>query len=93
LALGTDLNPGSSNSDNLPLQMWLACTHLGLTVEEAWLAVTRVAARAAGKPDAGQLVQGSRGDLVVWDADDPAAIPYCYGTDLARTVVTAGRVI
>ena len=41
-------------SESLPLQMWLACTHLGLTVNEAWLAVTRDAARAAGRPDAGR---------------------------------------
>ena len=90
-ALGTDLNPGSSHSENLPLQMWLATTHLGLTVEEAWLAVTRHAARAAALPGHGELAPGSPGDVVIWDADDPAAIPYHYGVNLVRRVVIGGR--
>src|SRR5262249_57198577 len=34
-ALGHDLHPWPSMSESLPLQMWLATTHLGLTVEEA----------------------------------------------------------
>ncbi len=89
-ALGTDLNPGSSMSEALPLQMWLACTHLGLTVDEAWLAVTRHAARAAGRPRAGQLVPGAPADLVVWDTDDPRTIPYHYGVNLVRQVIVAG---
>ncbi len=90
-ALGTDLNPGSSHSENLPLQMWLACTHLGLTVDEAWLAVTRHAARAAGRPLAGRLLAGAPGDAVIWSAADPAAIPYHYGEDHVSTVIVAGR--
>lgn len=92
-ALGTDMNPGSSMTESLPLQMWLATTHLGLTVEEAWLAVTRHAARAAGRPDAGQLVPGAPGDLVVWHVPDPRTIPYHYGTNHAHHVITAGTVL
>jgi imidazolonepropionase len=92
-ALGTDLNPGSSHSENLPLQMWLACTHLGLTVDEAWLAVTRNAARAAGRPSAGRLIPGAPGDAVIWACSDPATIPYHYGADHVATVIVAGRVI
>jgi len=92
-ALGTDLNPGSSMTESLPIQMWLACTHLGLTVEEAWLAVTRVGARAAGRATAGQLVPGSPADLVVWDTDDHRTIPYHYGVSFVGTVVVAGRAV
>jgi imidazolonepropionase len=91
LALGTDMNPGSSMTESLPLQMWLATTHLGLTVDEAWLAVTRHAARAAGRPDAGVLAVGRPGDLVVWQADDHRTIPYHYGANLVERVVIAGR--
>ena len=36
-AIATDLNPGSSYSEELPLQMWLATTHYGMTVAETWL--------------------------------------------------------
>ena len=89
-ALGTDLNPGSSLSESLPLQMWLACTHLGLTVDEAWLAVTRVGAEAAGRPEAGRLVPGAPADLVVWDVADHRMVPYHYGVNLVRQVVAGG---
>jgi imidazolonepropionase len=92
-ALGTDLNPGSSFSDSLPLQMWLACTHLGLSVEEAWLGVTRVAAEAAGRPEAGRLVPGAPADLVVWRADSPAVVPYRYGANLVERVLVGGEVV
>jgi imidazolonepropionase len=90
LALGTDLNPGSSMTESLPLQMWLATTHLGLTVDEAWLGVTRVAARAAGRPQAGVLAPGRPGDLVVWATEDHRAVPYHYGENLVAQVVVAG---
>jgi imidazolonepropionase len=92
-ALGTDLNPGSSMTESLPLQMWLACTHLGMTVEETWTAVTRDAARAAGRPEVGRLVPGAPADLVLWDATDHRTIPYHYGARLVRTVWVAGREI
>lgn len=89
-ALGTDLNPGSSHSESLPLQMWIATTHLGLTVEEAWLGVTRVGARAAGRRTAGRLVPGAPADLVIWDVADYATVPYHYGADHVHTVIRAG---
>ena len=49
--------PGSSYCETLPIQMWLATTHFGMTVEEAWLGVTRHAARAL-RVEAGALVAG-----------------------------------
>ena len=73
VALGTDCNPGSSLTESLPLMMTLACTQMGLSAAEAWLGVTRAAARAVGRADAGHLGVGARGDLVVWDADDHRA--------------------
>ena len=89
LAVASDLNPGSSFSSSLPLQMWLATTHFAMTVEEAWLGVTRVAARALGLGDRGVLAPGARADLVAWNAEHPAAIPYQYGANLVERVITA----
>src|SRR5690606_5257612 len=91
LALATDLNPGSSLSESLPLQMWLATTHYGMPVEEAWLGVTRHAARALGRSDIGWLGPGAAADLVVWDAGHPAEVPYHYGWSRVRQVIKAGR--
>ena len=90
LAIASDLNPGSSYSTSLPLQMWLATTHFGMTVEEAWLGVTRVAAQALDLVDVGRIIAGARADLVVWNAEQPAAIPYRYGDDLVDDVFIAG---
>ena len=92
VALGTDLNPGSSMTESLPLMMSLACTQLRMHVEEAWLAVTRVAADSLGRADAGRLEPGSCADLVLWGCDDYRHVPYHLGANHVRTVVIAGEV-
>ncbi|MBC7975112.1 MAG: amidohydrolase family protein, partial [Myxococcales bacterium] len=99
LAIATDLNPGSSYCETLPIQMWLATTHFGMTVDEAWLGVTRHAATALGLTNAGQLVAnagqlvaGARADIVRWRCDDPAAVPYRYAASLVDHVIVAGAV-
>ena len=91
LAVATDLNPGSSLSESLPVQMWLATTHYAMTVEEAWLGVTRHAARALARPDLGWIAPGAAADLVIWDAGHPAEIPYHYAANRVRQVIKAGR--
>ena len=91
LAIATDLNPGSSLTENLPLQMWLATTHYAMTVAEAWLGVTRHAARALGLTDRGVLAPGARADLCAWDAGHPAEIPYHYGAQRPSLVAIAGQ--
>lgn len=92
MAIATDLNPGSSYCEQLPLQMWLATTHYGMSVEEAWLGVTRHAAKALGIANGGTIQLGGRADLVVWNCEDPAVIPYRYGsaTSLIESVYVAG---
>jgi imidazolonepropionase len=94
MAVATDLNPGSSYCETLPIQLWLATTHFGMTVEEAWLGVTRHAARALGLGStSGTISRGARGDVIVWDCDDPAHVPYRYGaaTRLIDAVFVAGE--
>lgn len=93
VALGTDCNPGSSLTENLPLMMSLACMQMGLSCEEAWLGVTLNAARAVDRPDAGHLTPGARGDLVVWDATDHREVPQHYGVPLVRAVALRGRLV
>ncbi len=90
MAIGSDLNPGTSHSECLPLPMWLATTHFGMTVEEAWLGVTKHAARALGDSRIGRLTQGGPADLVIWDAELPAEVPYHFGVNLVHAVYKAG---
>lgn len=93
MAVATDLNPGTSLCETLPVQMWLATTHYGMTVAEAWLGVTRLGARVLGRPDIGVLTPGSRADIVIWDAETPADIPYHYGANLVHRVIKDGRTV
>ena len=95
MAIASDLNPGSSYCEALPIQLWLATTHYGMTVDEAWLGVTRHAAAALGLASArvGTLVPGAPADLVVWRCDEPATVPYRYGAPsaLIDAVLVAGE--
>lgn len=93
MAVASDLNPGTSMCETLPIQMWLATTHYGMTVDEVWLGVTRQAARALGASDIGALRPGAQADLAIWNAEHPADIPYSYGANLLAQVIKAGRLV
>jgi imidazolonepropionase len=86
MAVASDLNPGSSHCESLPIQLWLATTHYQLTVEEAWLGVTRHAARALGV-DGGMIAPGAPGGVVLWNARHEAEVPYRYGANLIERVI------
>lgn len=90
LAVASDLNPGTGWCEGLQVPMWLATTHYGMTVEEAWLGVTRHAAKALGRDDLGVIAPAAAADLVVWDTDQPADLPYRFTTPLVKGVVVAG---
>jgi len=64
-----------------------------MTVDEAWLGVTRHAARALGLAGVGTLAVGAPADLVVWRCEDPATVPYRYGATsaLVDEVLFAGE--
>jgi imidazolonepropionase len=93
VALGTDLNPGSSMTAALPLMMSLACMQMQVSCEEAWRAVTVNAARSLGRDDRGRLAPGCRADIVIFDAPDYRYVPYHYGENHARVVIKDGRVV
>ena len=94
IALGTDFNPGTSPTSNLPLAMTIACLSLGLSPEEALTAVTVNAAHAVGRnEDVGSLEVGKLADLVIWRIPRVAQIPYWPGAELVRTVVKRGQVV
>ena len=91
MAIATDLNPGSSFCETLGVQLWLATTHFGMTVEEAWLGVTRHGAAALGLAgEAGVIRAGVRADLVAWTTSEPGEVPYRYGANLVDRVWLAG---
>lgn len=94
VAVGTDFNPGTSPTANLPLALSLAVLTLRLSPAEALAAVTINAAHALGLGEShGSLEPGKTADLVVWDVPSHGQLPYWLGADLARAVVKRGRVV
>ena len=90
VALATDMNPGTSHTEALPLMAAFGVRQMGLSTVEAWHALTRVAADALGLPDRGRLVAGARADLCVFDLPTWEALPYDFGTPRAARVWRAG---
>jgi len=94
VALGTDFNPGTSTAMSMPLCMTLACSTLGFSPEEAFIASTWNAAWASGLGGVvGGLGKGFSMDVVVFDALDYREIPYRFGTNLVNTVIKGGKVV
>jgi imidazolonepropionase len=93
VAVGTDLNPGSSPVFSAALPVALAVRLNGLTPAEALVAATANAAAALGRRDRGRLAPGCRADLLVLDADDWRELPYALGRNVVARVVVAGRAV
>ena len=94
VALGTDFNPGTSPAPNAQLAMSFAIHRLRLSAAEALAALTINAAAALGMAGShGSLEPGKHADLVVWQPDSHALLPYWLGANLVQTVVKRGRVV
>lgn len=96
LAIGTDLNPGSSPVRDLWSCATLACLTMGLTVHEALAGITIHAAKAVGRPDRGWLGPGAKGDLALYDPPpgEPAELRVLVqymGGHRAKAVFKDGR--
>lgn len=79
IAIATDANPGSSPFIDIQLMMHMSCTLFRMTPEEAWLGVTRHAAKALGETDRGVLKAGNKADINLWNISSPAEICYQFG--------------
>ena len=94
VAIGTDFNPGTSPAPNAQLALAFAVHRLNLSPAEALAAATINSAAALGMADShGSLEVGKHADLVVWEPDSNALLPYWLGADLVRAVVKRGRVV
>ncbi len=90
VALGTDLNPGTSMTESLPLMMSIACTQCNMTPAEAWLGVTVNGAKALNRGNVGSLAPGCSADMIFLDAPNYASIPYHMGHNHVRGVFKGG---
>jgi imidazolonepropionase len=94
VSLATDLNPGSSMTESLPLMMTMGCTLFKMIPKEVIQAATIHAARSMGREKKiGSLEVGKQADIVLLDIPNYRHLPYHFGVDHVETVVKKGRII
>jgi len=91
MAIASDLNPGTSNAESLPLAMSLACAGWGMTALEVLAGATVHAARSLNLMGlAGCLQVGSFADCIVLDVETPESIPYYLGVNRVLQTIVGG---
>ncbi|MEA2506988.1 MAG: imidazolonepropionase [Actinomycetota bacterium] len=94
VALGSDLNPGTSPIHSMPFVIALACRIYGFRPNEALAAATVNAAYVLGLDDnVGRLQPGYRADLVLLDAPSFDMIAYRPDIDPVAAVICGGRLV
>ncbi|MGA7157975.1 MAG: imidazolonepropionase [Acidobacteriaceae bacterium] len=91
VAVGTDLNPGSSPLYSSAAALGLAVRMNGLSAQEAVVAGTVNAACALGLSDRGRLEAGCVADFLVLEARDWRELVYVMGANAVREVWIGGR--
>ncbi|MDQ1453185.1 MAG: imidazolonepropionase [Acidobacteriaceae bacterium] len=90
VAVGTDLNPGSSPLFSISTALGLAVRLNGLTAREALVAGTLNAGHALGLADAGRIAPGAQADFAVLESRDWRDLVYSMGTNPVREVWCKG---
>ncbi|OOV13482.1 imidazolonepropionase [Deinococcus sp. LM3] len=90
VAVGTDLNPGSSPVFSTQFALALAVRLCRLTPAEALTACTVNAAAALGLSDRGALTPGQRADFLALHSPDWRDLPYTLGANPVRNVFVSG---
>ncbi|HEY0493253.1 MAG TPA: imidazolonepropionase [Candidatus Dormibacteraeota bacterium] len=91
MAIASDLNPGTANSESLTFAMTLACVSWGMTPTEVLVGATRHAARSLRLEQAGVLRVGGFADCAVLEVERPEDIPYYVGVNRVAGTVIRGR--
>ena len=94
VSLATDLNPGSSMTESLPLMMTMGCTLYKMTPKEVIQATTIYAARSMGREnEIGSLDIGKKADVLILDIPNYRYLPYHFGVDHVETVIKGGKIV
>jgi imidazolonepropionase len=94
VALGSDLNPGTSPIHSMPFVMSLACRTYGLRPYEALAAATVNSAFVLGLGDeVGRLQPGYRADMVLLDVSTFDELTYRPDVDPVAVVICGGRLV
>lgn len=93
VALGTDLNPGTSPIHSMSFAMALACRLYGLSPDEALVAATINAAYVLGlHEDVGRIEAGMRADLVILMTDSFENVVYRPDENFVGIVICGGEI-
>ena len=94
VALGSDINPGTSWCESMAMVIAIATRYEKLTSAEAIVAATLNAAYASGVGTrVGSIQTGKRADILIAEIPDYHHLAYRYGANPLRTVVKRGRVV
>ena len=94
VSLATDINPGSSMTESLPLIMTMGCTMFKMTPKEVIQATTIHAAKSMGRQnEMGSLEVGKQADILLLDIPNYRYLPYHFGVDHTECVVKKGEVV
>ena len=92
VVIATDYNPGSSTLNSIPIAMSLATLYCGLSVEEAFKAVTLNSAKAINlEHKLGMIKKGYQADILFWNIDSIYEIPYWLGSDRMISIMKKGE--
>jgi imidazolonepropionase len=91
VAIGTDLNPGSSPVFSIQVALALGVRLNRLTPAEALVACTVNAAAALGLSDRGRLEVGCLADALVLHSSNWLELAYVLGANPVKTVLIAGQ--
>lgn len=93
IALGTDINPGTSWCGSMAFMLVLATRYMGMTPAEALVAATINAAYASGVGSSvGSLEVGKSADILILSVADYRHLAYRIAENLVSTVIKAGRI-
>ena len=94
IALASDYNPGSCTIYSLPIIMALSCLYCGLSVEDAFKGVTYNAAKAINRHNSiGIIKENYFADLLFWDIETIAEIPYWFNSNNLLMVMKKGKLV
>jgi imidazolonepropionase len=94
VSLATDLNPGSSMTESLPLMMTMGCTMLRMIPKEVIQATTIHAAKSMGREkEIGSLEAGKQADILLLDIPNYRYLPYHFGVDHVEYVIKSGKIV
>lgn len=92
VAIATGVDAETTTSQDLGFALRGAVA-MGLTPGEALRAITREAAFALGDEAGGQIVEGARADLAMFDVSEYALLTHRFGMSHAEGVIWAGEFV